>query len=62
MTVYCIAFVGKNNEPIFVAANVEESEALQLQYIAHSALDIIDEKRGKRYGKNRGLLCAVLIV
>ena len=50
MTVYCVAFVGKNNEPIFVSSNVEESEALQLQYIAHSALDVIDEKRGKKSG------------
>lgn len=75
MTIHCVAFVGKNNEPLFLSSSIvgplahdggvpsssssgsgtggagsgpATADALQLQCIAHSALDIIEEKRGKK--------------
>jgi hypothetical protein len=69
MTIHCVAFVGKNNEPLFLSSSIlgplahdihasgggsggpgaGAADALQLQCIAHSALDIIEEKRGKKW-------------
>jgi hypothetical protein len=45
MTVSFIAFIGKQNEPIFSFTPEEDAaEALHLQMIAHSALDIVEER------------------
>jgi glycerol uptake facilitator-like aquaporin len=67
MTIHCVTFVGKNNEPLFLSSAIVGplahdvhtgsggpggpgvADALQLQCIAHSALDIIEEKRGKKW-------------
>mmetsp|Transcript_16073 Transcript_16073/g.16812 ORF Transcript_16073/g.16812 Transcript_16073/m.16812 type:complete len:149 (+) Transcript_16073:40-486(+) len=49
MQIVCLAYVGKTNEPIFVyTTDSDDSESLQLHSIVHCALDIVDEKRGKR--------------
>jgi trafficking protein particle complex subunit 2 len=64
MTIVCLAFVGKTNEPVYVqTTDSDDSESLQLHsigsfllllspfiflFVVHCALDIIDEKRGKK--------------
>lgn len=44
-----IAFVGKQNEPLFFLAPEEAdvNDSLHLQMIVHSALDVVDEKKKK---------------
>lgn len=49
MSILSVALIGKQNEPLyFYCKDVETSENLHLQMIAHSALDVIEEKK-KRY-------------
>ena len=47
--IHGVAIVGKYNEPLFLLTPQSEgSKSLNLQYIMHSSLDIIEEKRLKR--------------
>ncbi len=48
MALLCVALVGKWNEPLYFFCKEEASEYLHLQMIAHSALDVIEERK-KRY-------------
>jgi hypothetical protein len=49
MSILSVALIGKQNEPLyFYCKDVETSENLHLQMIAHSALDVIEEKK-KRF-------------
>jgi hypothetical protein len=48
MTISCLAFIGKSNEPMFVHTDSDDSESLQLHSIVHSALDILEERKGKK--------------
>jgi len=47
--VFSVAFIGKNNEPLYFYSEEDEVETLNLQMIVHSSLDVIDERR-KRSG------------
>lgn len=47
MSLLCVALVGKANEPLYFFCKEEASESLHLQMIAHSALDIMEEKKRK---------------
>mmetsp|Transcript_4645 Transcript_4645/g.7584 ORF Transcript_4645/g.7584 Transcript_4645/m.7584 type:complete len:155 (-) Transcript_4645:135-599(-) len=47
MTVYCVAFIGKFNEPLYFYSKEETSEYLRLQMIVHSCLDVIEERKKK---------------
>jgi len=45
MTVSFVSFIGKHNEPLFCYTQEEDSaEALHLQMIANSALDLVEER------------------
>jgi hypothetical protein len=48
MTISCLAFIGKSNEPMFVYTDSDDSESLQLHSIVHCALDILEERKGKK--------------
>ncbi|KAL0484818.1 trafficking protein particle complex subunit 2l [Acrasis kona] len=50
MNVCCICVVGKSNNPLYlrVFQTLEEEPALKFHYIAHTALDIIEEKVASR--------------
>ena len=49
--IIAVAIIGKSNEPLYFTSigdtNVFGYEYLQLQMIAHSSLDIVEEKRKK---------------
>ena len=45
MALLCVALVGKWNEPLYFFCKEEASEYLHLQMIAHSALDVIEERK-----------------
>jgi hypothetical protein len=45
MTIYCVAYVGKNNEPLHFYSKEDTSEYMHLQMIVHSSLDIVEERR-----------------
>jgi hypothetical protein len=48
MSILSVALIGKQNEPLyFYCKDIETSENLHLQMIAHSALDVVEEKRKK---------------
>ncbi len=47
MSILLVALVGKLNEPLYIYCKEEASENLHLQLIAHSALDVIEEKKKK---------------
>ena len=49
MSVYCVAYVGKFNEPLYFYSKEETSENLHLQMIVHSCLDVVEERK-KRWG------------
>lgn len=36
------------NEPIFIHSNAEAVDALHFHFICHSALDLLEERKGKR--------------
>ena len=44
MTIHFVAFIGKNNEPLHFYSRREPSELIQLQMIAYSCLDVVDER------------------
>jgi len=47
---HSIAYIGKNNEPLFFLANTEdEFRSIELQHIIHNSLDIIGEKKSRKY-------------
>mmetsp|Transcript_17897 Transcript_17897/g.17966 ORF Transcript_17897/g.17966 Transcript_17897/m.17966 type:complete len:143 (-) Transcript_17897:100-528(-) len=48
--VHSLAIIGKLNEPLFLHTSraVSDAESLEFQYLMHNALDIIEEKRGKK--------------
>ena len=47
MTIYCVAFIGKFNEPLYFYCNEDTSEYLHLQMMTHSCLDVIEERKKK---------------
>lgn len=47
MTIFCVALVGKNNEPLYYFSKEDTAESLHLQMIVHSCLDVIEERRKK---------------
>eukprot|EP01041_Mallomonas_annulata_P012757 gene12757-26869_t len=50
--VHSLAIIGKLNEPLFLYSTPRneniESDYLHMQYLLHNALDVIEERRGKR--------------
>mmetsp|Transcript_13322 Transcript_13322/g.21824 ORF Transcript_13322/g.21824 Transcript_13322/m.21824 type:complete len:152 (-) Transcript_13322:170-625(-) len=50
MSISCLAFIGKSNEPMFVYTDSDDSDSLQLHMhsIVHCALDILEERKGKK--------------
>jgi len=69
--ILAVAIIGKQNEPLFFTSIGDTSifgyEYLHLQMIAHSSLDIVEEKRKKATSSKQamgiecylGLLCAI---
>ncbi|KAL9642748.1 hypothetical protein ABK040_009825 [Willaertia magna] len=51
----CVGIIGKKNNPLFlkVYKTVDEEEPLKFHYIAHTALDIIEEKLSNRKNTNQ---------
>lgn len=49
MPIVCLTVVGKSNEPLFIYTEADESGTLQLHSIVHCSLDIVEERRGKRF-------------
>lgn len=47
MTIYCVAFIGKSNEPLYFYCNEDTSEYLHLQMMTHSSLDVIEQRKKK---------------
>lgn len=47
MSIVCIAYIGKYNEPLYFYCKEDAMDLIHLQMIAHSALDIIEEKKRK---------------
>ena len=45
--VIAVAFIGKQNEPLYFYCEEDYAELIHVQMIAHSSLDIIEEKRKK---------------
>eukprot|EP01038_Epipyxis_sp_PR26KG_P009684 gene9684-13037_t len=45
MTIFCVAFVGKYNEPLYFYSKEETAEYLHLQMIVHSCLDVVEERK-----------------
>lgn len=45
MAIYCVAFVGKFNEPLYFFSKEESSSTLHLQMIVHSCLDVVEERK-----------------
>ena len=45
--VIAVAFIGKQNEPLYFYCEEEYAELMHVQMIAHSSLDIVEEKRKK---------------
>lgn len=45
MSVFCVAYVGKFNEPLYFYSKEDTSENLHLQMIVHSCLDIVEERK-----------------
>lgn len=52
MAMYCVAYVGKFNEPLYFYSKEEASETLHFQMIVHSCLDVVEERK-KRYLNTR---------
>ena len=48
MNIFFVAFIGKNNEPLYFHSKVDPSEYLHMQMITYSCLDIVEE-RAKKY-------------
>ena len=47
--IFSLAFIGKLNEPLYLLTLTDdEATSLELQYIMHSALDIVEEKKLRR--------------
>lgn len=45
MALYCVAYVGKFNEPLYFYSKEEASETLHFQMIVHSCLDVVEERK-----------------
>lgn len=45
--IYSIAILGKRNEPLYFDCSEEPAEALNLQAVTYSCLDVIDERKKK---------------
>lgn len=45
--IIAVAFIGKQNELLYFYTEEDTSESLHLQMMAHSSLDVIDEKKSK---------------
>lgn len=45
MTIFCVAYVGKANEPLYYYCKEDTSEYLHLQMIVHGCLDIVEERK-----------------
>lgn len=45
MSVHCVAYVGKFNEPLYFYSKEDTSENLHLQMIVHSCLDVVEERK-----------------
>jgi hypothetical protein len=45
MAVNCVAYMGKFNEPLFFYSKEDISESVHLQMIAHSCLDVVEERK-----------------
>jgi hypothetical protein len=47
MSIVCLALIGKQNEPLYFYCKEDSSEFVHLQMIAHSALDVVEERKKK---------------
>ena len=45
--IVAVAFVGKENEPLYFFTEEDTAEALNLQMITYGSLDVIEERRKK---------------
>lgn len=45
MSIFCVAYVGKFNEPLYFYSKEDTSETLHLQMIVHSCLDVVEERK-----------------
>ena len=45
MAVYCVAYIGKFNEPLYFYSKEDAAESLHLQMIVHSCLDVVEERK-----------------
>jgi spore maturation protein CgeB len=45
MAVHCVAYMGKFNEPLYFYSKEDISESVHLQMIAHSCLDVVEERK-----------------
>jgi hypothetical protein len=45
MSIYCVAYIGKFNEPLYFFSKEDTSEYLHLQMIVHSCLDVVEERK-----------------
>jgi hypothetical protein len=45
MSIYCVAYIGKFNEPLYFFSKEDISEYLHLQMIVHSCLDVVEERK-----------------
>jgi len=44
MSIACVAVIGKASNPLYLKAVANTDDPLKFHYIAHTALDIVDEK------------------
>ena len=47
MTISCVAFIGKMNDPLYFYSQEDTAESLHLQMIVQSSLDVMEERRKK---------------
>jgi hypothetical protein len=45
--IIAVAFVGKNNEPLYFHTEEDSAQSLHLQMIVFGSLDVVAEKRKK---------------
>ena len=45
MSIVSLALIGKQNEPLYFYCKEDATEYINLQMIAHSALDVIEERK-----------------
>ncbi len=62
MPINLVCFVGKCNEPLFYYTNEDQTESLNLQMIANSSLDIMEERmEDSKQGVNLELFMGQLL-